>query len=245
MHHCLQIYEILEMISGELYDEAEVWQNPEAEDAIKRPIMPHNPLLAWALTCRTFTEPALDILWRSLQSPYPIGFAFQPNVQPVLCGSNDGADNEDEDTNSEADEYDYILLGFSTTPSPAAWDRFRSYYGRQVRAIEFWDCPLWKCMVSPRFLAELTAYRPPGDLFPNLREARWFEHRKELFPHITLFLTTTLTSITISFKSNTNVIRFCDLIRVFAPALKHVVIEYYSFRPTPAMQVALTRTLSS
>ncbi|KAK7686195.1 hypothetical protein QCA50_010415 [Cerrena zonata] len=236
------------MISDELYDEAEVWEDREAEYAIERPIMPHNPLLAWALTCRAFTEPALDVLWRYLENPYPIGFAFQPNVQPVFGSDHDESDDENEDGEDHGTNKrvrGYFVIGFSTIPSAADWNRFRSRYAKRIRAIEYWDNHKLKYGISPRFLAELTAYRPSGDLIPNLRSSRWEDENKDVFPFFTLFLTSTLTSVTVLFQSNTNAIKFCHLAQLFTPALQKVNIVCSSFDTRRAMRTIFTQTLSS
>ena len=101
MQRCLLIGEVVEQIAQYLYDEKEVW----SPIASTRP----NSLVSFALTCRALCDPALNVLWRDLQSPYPLAFAFQPGVIPVgdrPFGSQKGEESEEESEESESEEED-------------------------------------------------------------------------------------------------------------------------------------------
>lgn len=46
-------------------------------------------LLSFILTCRTFAEPGLNMLWRRLDNLFSLALAFQPNVNLHIDGDGD------------------------------------------------------------------------------------------------------------------------------------------------------------
>lgn len=80
MHHCLFVSEILEAIVTFL---DEMRTSPSRKD-----------VLAFVLTCHTFREPGLDILWRELENPGLLAFAFLPNVEPIFPSDYDDEEIE-------------------------------------------------------------------------------------------------------------------------------------------------------
>lgn len=61
MHNCLKISEILTVIIEHAYS-----------DPDSRPVIATRTLVALALTCKTFLEPALDRLWHEQQTLVPL-----------------------------------------------------------------------------------------------------------------------------------------------------------------------------
>ena len=93
MHQCLLICEITEQIAEYLYDKNDVWSSFSA----KTP----NSLISLMLTCRALCDPALNVLWRELQSPYPLAFAFQPGVTPVKALPESGGEESENEEDEE------------------------------------------------------------------------------------------------------------------------------------------------
>lgn len=99
MHRSLLIHEIVERIAAHLYKLGGLQDDSHLSS-----------VLNFALTCRAFCDPALDVLWRSLDGPYPLAFIFQPNVQPIRGPSSvdddDSDDNLDDEENGEDEDDD-------------------------------------------------------------------------------------------------------------------------------------------
>ncbi|KZP23310.1 hypothetical protein FIBSPDRAFT_952113 [Athelia psychrophila] len=81
MHHCLSVTELLDVIMSEF-----IWR---AETDSKGPSDPlcGSTLLALALTCKTFQQPALNALWNVLSSPVPLVMCLDRNIweeKPLL-----------------------------------------------------------------------------------------------------------------------------------------------------------------
>ena len=74
MHHCFLIHEILERIAWAVWEDMDlalpIYQTP----------------LAFALTCRVFLDPGLDILWHYIDNPRPLAYAFRATIEPIFCG---------------------------------------------------------------------------------------------------------------------------------------------------------------
>ena len=70
MHHALEIQEILLNIFGHC-------RRPLMQGSMRGSDLP-----ALARTCRTFKEPALDVLWEELRNPYPLAQCLLAVVSP-------------------------------------------------------------------------------------------------------------------------------------------------------------------
>ena len=76
MHRCLIVDEILVDIGGFILGYSFAGGPGSSCD--------RKSLLAFVLTCRTFAEPGLSVLWRHLDNIYPLAYAFGPKVDPVI-----------------------------------------------------------------------------------------------------------------------------------------------------------------
>ncbi|KAJ7161165.1 hypothetical protein C8R46DRAFT_1223476 [Mycena filopes] len=116
----------------------------------------HRDLISFALTCKTFMDPALDVVWTEID-----GLVRSLNVLPSTAFR-------------KVDREEYIF----TDPSPESWDRFDLYAGK-VRRINFTGDELDLAICGR------VAQLHPESLFPNLHRfisAR----RRDLSPTILL-----------------------------------------------------------
>lgn len=89
MHRCLLIDEILERI---------VWKLPREDDCFPYSANYQTPW-AFALTCRAFLDPGLDVLWTRLDSTRPLAFAFRSTIELIFV--YDGPDAEFDDSQDD------------------------------------------------------------------------------------------------------------------------------------------------
>ncbi|KAF8879793.1 hypothetical protein BD779DRAFT_1788782 [Infundibulicybe gibba] len=122
-----------------------------------------------ALTCKAFTEPALDYLWRSISSFMHL-LELLRNFQVVQDGNN--------------------TLAFCNSFSEEDWARF-DYHARRVREFHCRTAPTQQIDTSTLFL--LGQSRPA--IFPNLRRVTW---TAPLSPLIILLTSSTLTHLDIT-----------------------------------------------
>ncbi|EMD41951.1 hypothetical protein CERSUDRAFT_42012 [Gelatoporia subvermispora B] len=101
-----------------------------------------------ARTCKAFKEPALDILWRDLDSITPLIGLF-PNTL-LKRARRPG-------------------LGLAKNPEPAEWDRVLAY-GERVRSISYIEA---KGDVSPSIFPVFEETRPRTYILPNLTSLTW------------------------------------------------------------------------
>ncbi|KAG0700846.1 hypothetical protein DFH29DRAFT_929970, partial [Suillus ampliporus] len=136
-------------------------------------------LLALALTCKSFTEPALDLLWRHLGG-----------LEPLIKCLPQSLWKQDEKK-----------LEFQRSVTFDDWSIFRKYNHR-VRSL------LNECQTLNRHMARqmicgtdiLSALNSPPfslPLLPNLTSLTWTETTNETFQYIRLFVTPKLTMLSI------------------------------------------------
>ncbi|KAF9476859.1 hypothetical protein BDN70DRAFT_995358 [Pholiota conissans] len=151
MHPCLEQADILELIFKEIY---------------YRPTGSHTEkdLLALALTCQRFKEPALDTLWDTQ-------LTFGPLIKTL------GISDAEKESENDAFDRDVrvILTNDSYEPSPEALRRFSSY-ARRIRRIshvpDARSSILEEMNTELAVLVKLSSWvrsETPGPMFPNLQ----------------------------------------------------------------------------
>ncbi|KAG8897074.1 hypothetical protein FRC00_004850 [Tulasnella sp. 408] len=103
-----------------------------------------------ALVCRRWCSAALDELWRSLPSLFPL-FKI---LGPLVDVGEDGHD-----------------LDPDLAISAQSWDLFRSYAAR-VRCLTYRD-EVYKTAISTGLIMRALVGHPGGGILPNLREVHW------------------------------------------------------------------------
>ncbi|KAF9465369.1 hypothetical protein BDZ94DRAFT_1320423 [Collybia nuda] len=157
MHRCLLIPEIVRLICSEV-DRSFV--GAERRRTVK----------ALAQTCRLFQEPALDILWRKLDSLTPL-------IKCIPSGLW-GLEREalDESVGS---------LALRRAVIPTDWERFLVH---AQRVQKFTARRLPRSRLNYDEYQALDTAAKPEVLLPNLRKLTWLERRDQFFPFIRLFL---------------------------------------------------------
>ncbi|KAJ8593610.1 hypothetical protein M405DRAFT_785777 [Rhizopogon salebrosus TDB-379] len=159
-------------------------------------------LLALALTCKSFTGPALDLLWRELDGLDPLIRCLPPSLWKI----------------------DKQELKFQRVMTLDDWSIFRKYSCR-VSSLEMTYAPrairvgtdIWGALDCPPF---------PLPLLPNLTTLRW-DAPDEAFPCIRSFVTQTLTTLIIStyyttFSFGPCVQPILSCIPALCPSVSHV-----------------------
>ncbi|KAG1729246.1 hypothetical protein EDB19DRAFT_1881820 [Suillus lakei] len=130
-------------------------------------------LLALALTCKSFTGPALDLLWRDLCGLAPLVRCLSQSLWKHVNGK----------------------LEFRRTMTFDDWSIFCKY-GHRVRSLNTTiggmvplNIEIWRTLSCPPF---------PLPLLPNLTSLIWGEATSEAFPYIRLFVTPKLKTLNIS-----------------------------------------------
>ncbi|KAG1890171.1 hypothetical protein F4604DRAFT_1643764 [Suillus subluteus] len=126
MHPALQILEVIDIISSHTE---------------------HGSLPALASTCRTFKNPALNVLWRNLQSVEPL----------VKCLPSDlfGIDDEGLELQKPLDH--------------KMWDTLSRYTSRVHSITQYGN----SASIEPLSLIILSCPLAPASLFPNIRRLTW------------------------------------------------------------------------
>ncbi|KAG1783223.1 hypothetical protein EV702DRAFT_247715 [Suillus placidus] len=128
-------------------------------------------LAALARTCRTFKEPALDILWQQLN-----GF------EPLISCFPEGVRNRNMQGN----------LTLNRPPFPREWKIF-GQYAHRVRCLSIDSMDL--DAIDDRILQTLMSAPPPTLLLPDLRSLCWRDDRECFFPLLRTLLVSTITSL--------------------------------------------------
>lgn len=76
MHHCLFINEILEAIAWDISLAVYTNDHPSKTEELRPMLSDRKSLLAFILTCRTFCEPGLNVLWYQLDGISPLAYTF-------------------------------------------------------------------------------------------------------------------------------------------------------------------------
>ncbi|THV06035.1 hypothetical protein K435DRAFT_42476 [Dendrothele bispora CBS 962.96] len=125
-----------------------------------------------ARTCKAFQEPALDVLWRELDSLVPILALFPPVLlkKPKKPG-----------------------LGFSKSPSEGDWDKILQY-GMRVRRVKYDDTSK---AVSSSIFPIFDETRPVDYILPNLQQLVWKVETSAGLDYCRLFLNTKLENLSL------------------------------------------------
>ncbi|KAI0080350.1 hypothetical protein K474DRAFT_312829 [Panus rudis PR-1116 ss-1] len=125
-----------------------------------------------ARTCKGFKEPALNVLWRDLDSFVPLLGLFPNNL--LRRARRPG-------------------LGLARNPEPADWERVLSY-GDRVRGITYTEA---YNNVSASVFPVFEEYRPRQYILPNLTSLTWKAETAAGLERSLLFITPGLQSLTI------------------------------------------------
>ncbi|KAJ7660167.1 hypothetical protein DFH06DRAFT_1130071 [Mycena polygramma] len=165
MHRCWQIPEILQIILEELKKtEPMLMMLGKIEtQAVAR----------MARTCRTLSDPALNVLWSQQDTLLPLLTCFPSNLWEI-SGSNRAK-----------------TFRFVSAVSPSDWDRVLLHAARIRDLSSGWD-------VSLDTVEVLDISTPARCLLPNVRKLSWRVENATVLPYVRLFLGPHLTSISLS-----------------------------------------------
>ncbi|KAG1735048.1 hypothetical protein EDB19DRAFT_1725777 [Suillus lakei] len=93
MHSCLQIYEVLRNIFSVLNDYEDITLDVQQLSGVNGVHVRRQTLARLARTCRTFSEPALDVLWAHIDTLSPVVACLPKHVwsRPVSHGRAGGS----------------------------------------------------------------------------------------------------------------------------------------------------------
>ncbi|KAJ7432821.1 hypothetical protein B0H11DRAFT_1889680, partial [Mycena galericulata] len=196
MHPSLHIPEIVSMICDELLNGAERLThslNPDTSQS----------LATMARTCKTFRDPALDLLWSS-----------QRTVMNVLdCMPGDIWEWLDDPEPEE------IRLKRPVLPSD--WER-PLFYSRRVKFFKFDTSRSYP--LSPAFYETLRMCLPPDRLFPNIAFVQWDTSDAALFPHFRLFVGPRLTALSLGRCQTTGHLSCLPSLATECPLLQDLIV---------------------
>lgn len=170
MHSCLLLNEILSVIFEHFFVTADA-----------------STLAALARTCHTFTEPALDVLWRELATLSPLLQCLSSDLWVLQKGKQSGRKE----------------LCFRKPLLDADWTRFNYYKGR-IRTLGqtvFRSGNACWYDVCTQTLRELSFYQHNTLLLPNLHSLNFRMLPPDAVPFARLFLGPSVAEVTISITS--------------------------------------------
>ncbi|KAJ7175026.1 hypothetical protein C8R43DRAFT_596977 [Mycena crocata] len=129
-----------------------------------------NDLAALARTCKTFQDPALDLLW-----------SRQESLTPALLCLPDDLLLWDHVGKSKKQSF----LRFQRPVVPKDWDRPRFYWNR-IKSLTIHDSD--SSHISSELWQTLQLCYPDAHLLPNLMELHWDHRDPAIYPVISLFL---------------------------------------------------------
>jgi len=183
MHACLKIPEILHIIFEWTLD-------PASEHSSAT-------LAKLARTCRSFNDTALDILWHTQTTLWPLIKLFPEEIWV-------------EEPN-ERDPMAPMDVRFVRPPRPNEWSRFLIYSARIKCIIPFWfsysNALLLDKRVHPSCYGILLRHRPSGHFFPNLRKFEWRQDPRDnanSVAHLLLMIHPKVSDISITIVDNLN-----------------------------------------
>ncbi|KAJ7239891.1 hypothetical protein C8J57DRAFT_1727260 [Mycena rebaudengoi] len=162
MHRGLQILEIVELLCTELAGDLPRYGAGPPE---------HQSLAALARTCKTFRDPALDLLW-----------SHQSNTMMNLLSCMP------DDLWHSPIPTDVKLLNFSRPITATDWERPLTYM-RRVKTFAY----NMQTMPSPQLLEALSLCFPGEHFFPNLQKLYWSTPKSPHSPYIRSFLSPMIT----------------------------------------------------
>ncbi|KAJ7145550.1 hypothetical protein C8R44DRAFT_845048 [Mycena epipterygia] len=193
MHRGLQILEIVELLCAELAGDLPRYGAgpPECQH-----------LAALARTCKTFQDPALDLLW-----------SHQKNTMMnlLMCMP--------EDLWHSPVTTDVKLLDFSRPITATDWERPLTYM-RRVKTFAY----NMQTMPSPRLLDALSLCFPGEHFFPNLQKFYWSTPKTPHFPYIRPFLSSKITRTTLAFGYSDHDLSLLPTVAIKCPNITDATI---------------------
>ncbi|KAK7039638.1 hypothetical protein R3P38DRAFT_3181404 [Favolaschia claudopus] len=196
MHRVLRIAEIVSLISQEI---------------------DFSSLPSFARVCKTFTDPALDVLWSE-----------QEDLANILRCMPAGIWNESpEDSDSDSEDEDGTTWTLNRPVARSDWDR-SLYYAHRVKFFQYNDgpsSPRYPNPCTPKFLDCLHLCFPDPCIFPNLQTLHWHFERGLTFAHIRLFLGPCLHTLSVAVLQSIAHLSFLPFLAAACPLLKVVGVE--------------------
>ncbi|KAG9015433.1 hypothetical protein FRB94_000037 [Tulasnella sp. JGI-2019a] len=194
---------------------------PEILDVILRNASMKSKARA-ARTCQKWFSPAVDALWRDLDSPVPLIKLLSTNILTSIS--------------SRAIEE----IKFSRSIADADWSRFGIYSSR-VRTLRYDD---GECIAHPRLalgsniFTELGVYRPPGALLPNLVKLEWRAVSDHTARGILQFIPVRLESLVLTIGHRVNPTVPCQVITALSRRTE--TLQHLEFRSDLPPQLSAT-----
>ncbi|KAJ7673981.1 hypothetical protein DFH06DRAFT_752203 [Mycena polygramma] len=194
MHRSLQIPEVVALICRETVPHI------ERESRFMLDSRTSARLATLARTCKAFSSPALDLLWRNQRSLVPI----------LRCMPDDVWDKDD-----------FECLRRPIVPTD--WER-PLVYSHRVKSFKYAD-ELWG--QSPEFFETLRLCFPGERLFPNLESLDWVASSEPAsMPYARLFLGPHLTLLTLGYLASAAHVSFLSTVTARCPLLTEVEIVF-------------------
>ncbi|KAJ7447467.1 hypothetical protein FB451DRAFT_779082 [Mycena latifolia] len=188
MHRCLKIPEVLSLIFAHL---AEGTGNVD--------------LSHLAITCRTFADPALNLLWHTQTDLVPLLRCLE-----LWFGADDPA------------VLPLTYFEAACAILPHEWDRFL-FYSRRIKKLEF-GAVSEECSLDVMEL--LSMANPVKYLLPNLQRLSWQLRDPALFPYIRLFLGPKIVSIDLCLDGPVSRLSILPILALKYPSLPRLRVTY-------------------
>ncbi|OJT12407.1 hypothetical protein TRAPUB_11057 [Trametes pubescens] len=159
-------------------------------------------VLALALTCRAFLDPALDQLWRRQLTLFNLAKTLPSNAWEVY---------EDDKTKLDKTQR---LIKTTRIIVPKDWTRF-NYYAAKIKELGYDPrAPFGTTELAPptqrtegislEFFTSMIIVRAPYELVPHVRRLRWTAHESLLGirPHVYTFLNAPLAALALEFPAH-------------------------------------------
>ncbi|KAI0330394.1 hypothetical protein GY45DRAFT_752266 [Cubamyces sp. BRFM 1775] len=153
-------------------------------------------VLALALTCRTFLEPALDQLWRRQLTLFNLAKTLPENSWEVIAEGEAGPDGRMR-----------TWIKVTRVLLPRDWKRF-DYYAAKIKELgydprapygsdEITTVDWRKEVATAGFYTSACTVRLPYELVPNVKRLRWTTEETNIWirPYVYIFLNPPLTSL--------------------------------------------------
>ncbi|KAJ6461315.1 hypothetical protein C8R45DRAFT_531743 [Mycena sanguinolenta] len=191
MHRSLQIPEVVALIGNELLPNGYDPKTPMEKETSAI-------LAAFAITCKAFSSPALDLLWKTL--------SLNPSLYNLLnCLPSNVWDGLSDDAH------------FRVPVALSDWERVL-VYSRRTRSFVMQEIHSAKSLETLRICF-------PGQLFPNIETLHWVM-KDPLFSQIDLFFGPQLTALTIGSFSTVAHLSFLTTVAMQCPLLEDVSIIF-------------------
>ncbi|KDQ58965.1 hypothetical protein JAAARDRAFT_192531 [Jaapia argillacea MUCL 33604] len=191
MHSCLRVAEIQQRIFGDFAG----MEMSRAGAAT---------LAALAVTCRTFSDQALDELWRDQLNLAQLVRCMPDEMVHIVPFGHAHQSGIGETTEGDFCRcHGRYQLYFRRPPNARDLDRF-NFYSRRVRAFGVCSrdigCTLSNWEVDPTVIYSLTSLASSHNpLFPRLRTLEWDHPKPDAFLYLSTFISPHLTSLRIDF----------------------------------------------